>query len=111
MLNQSTPEIQEGTKINYRLSLHGLPVGWQSKIIDWKPDQKFSDIQLKGPYSHWYHTREFEEKNGGTLIRDRVLYKVPFGIPGDLIAGKWIRKDLEAIFNHRHKTIGTLLAH
>ena len=111
VLDQSTPEIQEGTKISYRLSLHGLPVGWQSKIIDWKPDQKFSDIQLKGPYSHWYHTHEFEEKNGGTLIKDRVLYKVPFGIPGDLVAGKLIRKDLETIFNYRYKIIDTLLAH
>ena len=110
VLNQSTSEIQEGTKINYRLSLHGLPVGWQSKITDWKPDQKFSDIQLKGPYSHWYHTHEFEEKNGGTLIRDRVLYKVPFGIPGDLVVGRWIRKDLETIFNHRYKIIDDLLA-
>ena len=43
-------------------------------------------------------------------IKDRVLYKVPFGIPGDLVAGKWVRKDLEKVFTHRHKTIDTLLA-
>jgi uncharacterized protein len=110
VLNQSTPEIQSGTKLNYRLSLHGFPVYWQSKITDWKPDNKFSDIQLRGPYNHWYHTHEFEEKNGGTLIKDRVLYKVPFGIPGDLVAAKWIRKDLEKIFNYRYKIIDTLLA-
>ena len=111
VLNQSTPEIKEGTKLNYRISLHGFPVGWQSKIIDWKPDKKFSDVQLKGPYSYWHHTHEFEEKNGGTLIRDRVLYKVPFGIPGDLVGGGWVRKDLENIFTYRQKTIETLLAH
>jgi len=110
VLKQSTPEIEEGTKINYRLSLHGFPVGWQSKITDWKPNKMFSDIQLKGPYSHWYHTHEFEEKNGGTLIKDRVLYKVPFGLPGDIVAGKWIKKDLQEIFNYRHKVINTLLA-
>jgi len=110
ILKQSTPEIQEGTKINYRLSLHGLSIGWQSMITDWKPDKKFSDIQLKGPYNHWYHTHEFEEKNGGTLIKDRVLYRVPFGIPGDLVAGKFIKKDLETIFNYRYKIIENLLA-
>ena len=110
VLSQSTPDIQEGTKISYRLSLYGFPVDWESEITDWKPDQKFSDIQLKGPYSHWHHTHEFEEKNGGTLIRDRVLYKVPLGVPGDLMAGKWIRKDLEAIFNYRYKIIDTLMA-
>ena len=111
VLNQSTPEIQDGTKLNYLLSLHGIPVSWQSKITDWKPDEKFSDIKLKGPYSHWYHTHEFEGKDGGTLIKDHVLYKVPFGIAGDLVAGKWIRKDLESVFNYRYKVIETLLAH
>ena len=56
------------------------------------------------------HTHEFEEKNGGTLIKDRIFYKVPFDLPGDLIAGKWIKKDLEGIFNYRHKIIHDLLA-
>jgi uncharacterized protein len=56
-------------------------------------------------------THEFEEKDGGTLIKDHVLYKVPFGIAGDLVAGKWIRKDLESVFNYRYKVIETLLAH
>lgn len=111
VLDQSTPEICEGTKINYSLSLHGLPMGWQSKITDWKPGRRFSDIQVKGPYNHWHHSHEFEEKNGGTLIKDRVLYRVPFGLPGDLIAGWLIKKDLEQIFNYRYKVIDTLMAH
>lgn len=46
-------------------TLHGIPVRWQSKITDWKPNKKFSDIQLKGPYKHWHHTHEFEEKMVG----------------------------------------------
>jgi uncharacterized protein len=44
------PIIEEGKKINYRLALHVIPVKWQSEIIDWKPNKKYSDIQLKGPY-------------------------------------------------------------
>ncbi len=109
VLNQSTPEIQEGTKLNYRISLHGFPMKWQSEIKNWEPDHKFSDIQLKGPYSYWYHTHEFEEKKGGTIIKDHVLYKVPFGILCDLIVGKWIRKDLQLIFNHRAKVIKNIM--
>jgi uncharacterized protein (TIGR01777 family) len=109
VLNQTTQDIQQGTKLDYRISLHGIPMRWQSEITDWQPNNKFSDIQLKGPYSHWHHTHEFFEKDGGTLVRDKVKYRVPFGIPGDLVAGKWIRNDLETIFKHRHKTIEKLM--
>jgi len=105
VLNQSSKEINEGTKINYRLSLHGIPMWWQSKIVDWEPNHKFSDTQIHGPYNHWYHTHEFEEKEGGTLIRDHVKYKLPFGIPGDCVAGSWVQKDLENIFDFRKKKI------
>lgn len=45
-----------------------------------------------------------------TAFKDRVLYKVPFGIAGDLVAGKWIRKDLEEVFNYRYRIIDTLLS-
>ena len=105
VLKQSSKEITEGTKINYRLRLHGIPMWWQSKIVDWEPNQKFSDTQTHGPYNHWYHTHEFEEKEGGTLIRDHVKYKLPLGIPGDCIAGSWVQKDLENIFDYRRKKI------
>jgi len=105
VLNQTSTEINEGTKINYRLKLHGIPIWWQSKIVDWEPNHKFSDTQIHGPYNHWYHTHEFEEKNGGTLIRDHVQYKLPFGIPGDCVAGSWVKKDLENIFDFRRKKI------
>jgi len=105
VLNQSSDVISEGTKINYRLRLHGVPIWWQSKIVDWTPNQKFSDTQTRGPYNHWYHTHEFKEKRGGTLIRDHIKYKLPLGIPGDCLAGSWVQKDLENIFDYRRKRI------
>ena len=109
ILNQSTQEIEDGTILTYRLSIHGIPFKWKSKITDWNPASKFSDIQLKGPYNYWYHTHSFEERNGGTIIKDRVLYKVPFGFIGDLVVGNFIKKDLETIFSYRTKTIDTLM--
>tara|TARA_B100000686_G_C16784802_1_gene974485 strand:+ start:951 stop:2309 length:1359 start_codon:yes stop_codon:yes gene_type:complete len=109
VLNQSTANIEEGTKINYRFTLHGIPMWWQSKIIDWKPPFKFSDYQVHGPYSKWLHTHEFEEVNGGTLMRDRVVYRLPLGIPGDAIAEPLVKKDIRKIFSHRRKVIESLM--
>lgn len=108
VLSQSTEKIEEGTRLDYKLSLHGIPFRWQSKITDWNPDARFSDHQTKGPYSLWEHTHEFEEKNGGTLIRDKVNYKVPFGIPGEMLAIDFVQNDLQKIFNYRRKKIKEL---
>ena len=105
VLHQSTEKITEGTRLDYKLCLHGIPVRWQSLITNWEPDTGFSDIQAKGPYSVWRHTHEFEERNGGTLIRDKVLFKVPFGAPGELILTGLIQKDLKKIFNYRKRKI------
>ncbi len=105
VLSTSTAALGEGTLINYRLSLHGLPMHWQSRIEEWQPGKKFVDQQIKGPYSLWQHTHEFEAVDGGTLIRDRVRYRLPLGALGDLVAGGFVGNDLERIFDYRYATI------
>ncbi len=110
IVDKSTDKVTEGTTIDYQLRLHGIPFSWQSKITEWEPNQRFADIQTKGPYSFWHHKHEFEEKNGGTLLKDHVTYKVPFGILGDLLANQFIKKDLEDIFSYRRSKINELLA-
>lgn len=108
VLNQSTENIQEGTVFNYSLLVHKFPMRWKSKITDWNPKSHFSDIQINGPYDYWFHRHDFEEKDGGTLIKDHVLYKVPFNIAGDLIVNRFIRNDLEKVFTYRQKKINEI---
>lgn len=105
VLGKSTPEIQAGTLIDYRLSLNGLPFGWKTRIEDWIPNKKFVDLQLKGPYALWHHTHEFLPLAGGTLMRDRVLYRLPMGLLGDLAASWKVVRDVEVIFRYRRKVI------
>lgn len=108
VLSSTTPELREGTCINYRLSLHGIPVRWQSRIESWEPHRRFVDVQTRGPYKLWRHTHEFEPCNGGTLIRDRVRYELPLGAIGDVVAGGLVARDLQAIFEFRRKKMEEL---
>lgn len=109
VIGKSTPEIREGTLIDYKLSLHGLPVKWRTRIESWQPERfRFVDTQLKGPYRTWHHTHEFLPLAGGTLIRDRVLYKLPLGFFGDVAAGWKVSGDVGQIFDFRRGIIQTL---
>lgn len=104
----STPEIEIGTRINYRLSLHGLPVRWQSRIDEWEPDRRFVDSQTRGPYASWHHTHTFEPYENGTLLRDQVRYVIPFGALGSLVAGGRVARDVQEIFAFRRRKIDEL---
>jgi len=108
VLDTSTTALGEGTRMRYRLLLHGVPVGWQSRIDAWDPPRRFVDVQTKGPYACWEHTHEFEAHAGGTIVRDRVRYAVPLGVLGDVAAGWLVKRDLESIFEFRRQKMAEL---
>jgi len=110
VLGMTTREVVEGTLIDYALRLHGIPLRWQSRIESWVPNRKFVDVQTRGPYASWRHTHEFESDDGGTIIRDRVRYRLPLGALGELAAGWLVDRDLDAVFDFRRRRIEELMA-
>jgi ligand-binding SRPBCC domain-containing protein len=91
-----------GTRIQYQLTLHGIPIRWESEITGWNPPYFFSDDQIRGPYRRWHHEHNFEEKDGGTLVRDKVEYAVPGGA---LVNRLFVAPDLRRIFDFRTATL------
>lgn len=99
-----------GTLIQYRLRLHGVPVGWTTLIQAWEPGRRFVDVQLAGPYALWHHTHEFEPLPGGrTRMTDTVRYALGLGPLGELAHRLLVRRDVEAIFDHRREALVPLL--
>ena len=110
--NVITPEplhMQAGTLIEYRLRLHGLPVRWLTRIEQWQENVLFVDRQLRGPYSVWNHLHTFEEVDGGTLVRDRVEYAIPFGPLGEIARRAFVVRDLRRIFDYRRAAVAAEL--
>lgn len=103
--NLTTKDLGEGTIINYRLKVHGIPMNWQTRITDWDMPQRFSDNQESGPYSVWFHTHSFYAVQGGTLMTDHVRYRLPFGFFGDLVALPLVKRDVTGIFSYRRRVI------
>ena len=101
-------DIREGTIIDYRLRLFGVPFHWRTRIVQWQPSDQFIDEQIRGPYRSWRHLHTFVEHENGTRMTDRVEYRLPFHAAGSL-ALPLVRRQLDRIFRYRAGTIRQLL--
>ena len=101
--------MKEGTIIDFRLKLFGLPFVWKTKITAWSPPDYFVDEQLEGPYRQWIHTHTFSDgPNGSTVVDDHVRFRLPLAPLGEA-AYPLVSKQLERIFSFRQEAIKAIL--
>ena len=101
--------IFEGMLIDYSVSpLLGIPLKWQTKIIQVEHQKSFTDFQQKGPYKYWKHFHEFIPNEKGILMKDTVEYELPFGVLGNIVHSLLVKKKLNKIFDYRHQVLKQL---
>lgn len=96
----------EGTVIDYRIDLYGLPIPWRTRIDVWEAGVRFVDRQIAGPYLWWRHEHRFDAIAGGTRVTDHVEY-----VPRAAWVSAWmVRRDVARIFSFRQQVLGSLLS-
>jgi ligand-binding SRPBCC domain-containing protein len=105
ILTPAPVEMRTGARIDYALSLFGIPLRWRSRITAWEPGVRFVDEQESGPYASWRHVHEFESDGAATLVRDVVDYSLPMGPLGSLAHALFVERTLGRIFDFRREAI------
>jgi len=97
--------LRAGDRIKYGIRVNGIPMTWVTLISEWEEGRRFVDLQEKGPYAYWHHTHSFQAKDGGVEMYDRVDYRLPLGLLGQIFGGWFVRRQLRGIFDFRGETI------
>jgi ligand-binding SRPBCC domain-containing protein len=105
IITSRVPEnIYPGLIISYKVSpVFHIPMTWVTEITQVKEPFYFVDEQRSGPYTIWHHEHHFEAVENGVMMTDKLFYKVPFGVFGNLADSLFIHKKVEGIFGFRKK--------
>jgi uncharacterized protein (TIGR01777 family) len=109
MIASSSEAMHRGATMEYALKVKGVRLRWRALIVEWKPNVRFVDVQIRGPYLMWRHTHEFEGRDDGVVVRDRVDYALPFAPPSDVMLPA-VRRDIESIFSFRRRALEEIFA-
>ncbi len=102
-------KMYEGMLITYKVSpLFGIKLDWMTEITTVREGKYFIDEQKFGPFKIWHHEHHFEETGTGVLMRDKLIYALPFGFIGDWAHAILVKKQVENIFRHREQVIKDL---
>jgi len=92
------PAVYEGAEFDYTIRWFGLRLTWRSRIVDYRPPERFTDVQVVGPYRFWRHLHTFDPVPEGTLLGEEVVYRIPVEAA---LAERLINRQLEEIFTYR----------
>ena len=95
--------------------LSPIRMSWDALIEDFRWNEGFCDVQLRGPFRYWRQCHNMHPakapKTGaaGTLLRDEIEYELPLSGPLARVANLMIKPQIAVIFRYRHKRTTELL--
>jgi len=98
-----------GAVLDYRLRWLALPLRWRAVVREFDPPYRFLDVQVLGPYARWEHRHRFLEADGGTVIEDRVVYRLPLGALGRAAHALFVGRQLRAAWDYRTARVAALV--
>lgn len=98
-------QFTEGSTVTWRARHFGIPFRLRTIVFDIDPPRAFRDRQLAGPFGAFLHEHVFDEHPRGTLMRDTVTFRSPFGPLGRAVDALFLRAYLRRLIAERNAAI------
>ena len=96
---------REGSTVTWRARHFGIAFRLRSVVFDIDPPRGFRDRQISGPFGAFLHEHAFEEHPRGTLMRDTITFRSPFGPIGRLVDAIFMRAYMRRIIDERNAVL------
>jgi len=101
---QPPASLKVGTRVILKVKVGPL---WQTIVAEhvaYEPGKMFADEMVEGPFSTWLHKHIVTPRGDGeSVLTDDITYELPFGVLGRVFGGAFARKNLERLFEYRHR--------
>jgi len=101
--------LHQGSTIELDIKRFGLTQRWKMIISQLTSPTLICDEAVQSPFSSFVHHHHFEAIDENTsMLKDELTFSLPF-YPLSLIVLPFIKKDMQKMFDYRHKQTKTLL--
>lgn len=108
--------VRDGDEVVLYPKIGPVRVKWVAKHKDFIDGRQFHDSSIQGPMARWEHTHKFDPAegddvlNGSMTMTDHVEYALPMGPLGAIAHGLFAGRDIERMFDYRHRLLADDIA-
>ncbi|RYZ98915.1 MAG: hypothetical protein EOP11_20085, partial [Proteobacteria bacterium] len=102
---QSTVRLAQNSSLTYSFKALGFRFLVRTHYLDWVENHRYSTTHQRGPFAFWHHLHSFERVGSGTLITERIIYRLRFSFLGSALGYSRVADRLERAFSFRSRAI------
>lgn len=101
---QPPTSLEVGTRVVLKVKVGPF---WQTIVaehVEYEPGKMFADRMVEGPFASWLHRHIVTPTSPEQcVLTDDIEYELPLGPLGHLLGGAFARRNLERLFEFRHR--------
>lgn len=92
-------------EVTWQARHFGVTQRLRVKMTQFERPLRFQDIMLEGAFPSMKHDHSFQERDGGTLMRDRFEFFAPLGILGRVAEWLFLTKYMRGFLEERNAVL------
>lgn len=103
----------DGARVVLRMKVGPFTTRWIAEHGARTPGRAFRDVQRSGPFARWEHEHRFDPDGpDACVLRDNIEWVLPWAPVGGIVAGRFVRREIDRMFRFRHfRTASDLARH